>query len=41
MVFGQSRQEDLVALLMNRLEIKDMDKLKIDLSPPKGFSMER
>jgi len=41
MVFGQSRQEDLVALLMSRLDLEDMDKLKIDLSPPKGFSGER
>jgi hypothetical protein len=34
MVFGQSRQEDLVAFLMSNLNINDMDKLRIDLSPP-------
>ena len=34
MVFGQSRQEDLAAFLMNRLSKEDMDKLRIDLSPP-------
>ncbi len=33
MVFGQSRQEDLAAFLMNRLSKEDMDKLRIDLSP--------
>ena len=37
MVFGQSRQEDLAAFLMNRLGKEDMDKLRIDLSPPHGF----
>jgi hypothetical protein len=47
MVFGQPRQEDLVALLVSRLGLEDMDrlkemnKLKIDLSSPKGFSGER
>jgi hypothetical protein len=35
MVFGQSRQEDLVAFLMNHLNNEDMDKLRIDLSPPR------
>ena len=35
MVFGQSRQEDLAAFLMSRLGKEDMDKLRIDLSPPK------
>ncbi|VVB68399.1 Uncharacterised protein [uncultured archaeon] len=34
MVFGQSRQEDLAAFLMSRLDKEDMDKLRIDLSPP-------
>ena len=34
MVFGQSRQEDLAAFLMSRLGKEDMDKLRIDLSPP-------
>jgi hypothetical protein len=37
MVFGQSRQEDLVAFQMSHLDIKDMDKLRIDLSPPRAF----
>ena len=37
MVFGQSRQEDLAAFLMNRIGKEDMDKLRIDLSPPHGF----
>lgn len=37
MVFGQSRQEDLVAFLMNRLNNEDMDKLRIDLSPPRAY----
>jgi hypothetical protein len=37
MVFGQSRQEDLAAFLMNRLGKEDMDKLRINLSPPHGF----
>jgi hypothetical protein len=37
MVFGQSRQEDLAAFLMSRLEKVDMDKLRIDLSPPRRF----
>jgi hypothetical protein len=27
MILGQPRQEDLVALLMNRLDLEDMDKL--------------
>ena len=35
MVFGQSRQEDLAAFLMSRLDKVDMDKLRIDLSPPR------
>ena len=35
MVFGQSRQEDLAAFLMSRLGKDDMDKLRIDLSPPR------
>lgn len=35
MVFGQSRQEDLVAFLINHLDNEDMDKLRIDLSPPR------
>lgn len=34
MVFGQSRQEDLAAFLISRLGKEDMDKLRIDLSPP-------
>ena len=34
MVFGQSRQEDLAAFLMSRSDKVDMDKLRIDLSPP-------
>jgi hypothetical protein len=38
MVLWQSRQEDLVDLLIGRLDPKDMDNLKIDLSTPKGFS---
>ena len=37
MVLGQSRQEDLVAFLMNRLNNEDMDKLRIDLSPPRAY----
>ncbi|HNX10308.1 MAG TPA: hypothetical protein PKL29_09340, partial [Methanothrix sp.] len=36
MVFGQSRQEDLAAFLMSRLDKVDMDKLRIDLSPPRN-----
>lgn len=35
MVFGQPRQDDLVAFLINQIKIESMDKLKIDLSPPK------
>ena len=35
MVFGQSRQEDLAAFLMSRLDKVDIDKLRIDLSPPR------
>jgi len=35
MVFGQSRQEDLVKFLNDRLSNSDMDKLRIDLSPPR------
>jgi len=35
MVFGQSRQEDLAAFLMSRLDKVNMDKLRIDLSPPR------
>ena len=35
MVFGQPRQEDLVEILKDRkLSKEDMDKLRIDLSPP-------
>jgi hypothetical protein len=38
MVFGQSRQEDLAAYLMSRLDKglnkEELDKLRIDLSPP-------
>ncbi|NPV63617.1 MAG: hypothetical protein HPY61_13515 [Methanotrichaceae archaeon] len=34
MVFGQSRQEDLAVFLMNRLNDDDIEKLRIDLSPP-------
>lgn len=37
MVLGQSRQEDLIAFLMNRLNNEDMDKLRIDLSPPRAY----
>ena len=37
MVFGQSRQEDLAAFLMSRLGKEDMDKLRIDLSPPRDI----
>ena len=37
MVFGQSRQEDLAAFLVNCLSKEDMKKLSIDLSPPHGF----
>ncbi|MDF0591544.1 DEAD/DEAH box helicase [Candidatus Methanocrinis natronophilus] len=36
MVFGQSRQEDLLAFLMDQLNNEDMDKLRIDLSPPQA-----
>lgn len=37
-VLGQSRQEDLVAFLTNRMNNeKDMDKLRIDLSPPRAY----
>jgi hypothetical protein len=36
MVFGQSRQEDLAAFLMDRLGKDDMDKIKVDLSPPQS-----
>lgn len=34
MVFGQSRQEDLAAFLINCLNNESMDNLMIDLSPP-------
>ena len=38
MVFGQPRQEDLAEILMSLLgkgvSKEDMDKLRIDLSPP-------
>ena len=41
MVFGQSRQEDLAAFLMSRLGKEDMDKLRIDLSPPHESDVDR
>jgi len=34
MVFGQSRQEDLAAFLINCLNKESMDNMMIDLSPP-------
>lgn len=34
MVFGQPRQEDLIAALMSHVKDEEIDKLTIDLSPP-------
>ena len=44
MVFGQSRQEDLAEFLMScrgkGLSKEDIDKLRIDLSPPRAIGRE-
>jgi len=45
MVFGQSRQEDLAAFLMSRLDKglskEELHKLRIDLSPPRKSKLEQ